>query len=203
MALASNILVGRSSRVQIGAVTVDACLTEGHAIEANVTDHPIEDGSLISDHYKVAPRTISIEAIVSGTPIETGFPGATAIASVKSLLNGDDPVSAAWQEIERYFTEAVMVDIGTKLKTYKKMMLTSFGVIRDAGTGQSLRFSCTAREMKIVQVATVAAIQVAEPKTTVVEIVESKGKIPKPKASAAEKEMIAELAKLKGIPPIP
>lgn len=199
MSLASNILVGRAARVQIGQVTVDACLTENHGLEAALTEHPVEDGSTISDHYKIAPRAVTIEAIVSGTPIETGFPGATAIASISALANGDDPVMMAWNEIESYFTGAALVDIATKYKTYKKMMLQSFGVVRDAPNGQSLRFTCTARELKIVQVSTVAAIQIAEPKTTVVEIVESKGKLPKKPASAAEKE----LAALRTPPPIP
>lgn len=203
MSFLEDILVGRGSRLQIGAVTVDASLSENHTLTGAVTEHPIEDGSSISDHYKVAPREISVEAIVTGTPIETGFPGATLISSIGSAIRGADPVLDAWQEIERYFDQAVRIDIGTSLKVYKNMMLTSFSCTRDASTGQALRFSCTAREIFTVKTQVVAALEIPEPQVTSVQIIENKGKKATKAAGKAKKAGGENILGALNVPPPP
>lgn len=185
MTFLTDTFVGRGSRVQIGAVQVDASVSETHGLDGTVTEHPVEDGSPVTDHFRMAPRSIQIDAVVTGTPIEAGFPGATVISSISSLVKGDDPVLLAWEEIKRYFEQKVRIDIATSLETYKNMMLVSFAATRNAQTGQTLTFSCSAREMRVVQTATVAAIQIPETRTTTVQIVENKGKKATGKANKA------------------
>lgn len=56
--------------VMIGDVWVDVTIREGHGISAEVTEHPVELGSDVTDHIRPTPRSVQIEGVVSNTPIE-------------------------------------------------------------------------------------------------------------------------------------
>jgi len=192
MTYASDLLVGKKAQVQIGEVSVDASIAESHTIEGEITSHPVESGSDITDHYRVNPRKISLEAVVTSTPIATGYPAQTAINSVKSIIAKDDPVMNAWQEIERYFEKRVIVTINTSLKKYENMILTSFNVTRNSFKGQSLHFSLTAEEIRVVNTEEEDRITVPEPKTKTTEKKKDKGKKDKGDADAgSNKESLA------------
>lgn len=155
MAFLDDIL-GGANRLAIGEkggdpIVVDASVREVHSVTGEVSDHPVESGIDIVDHYRVLPRKIEIEAIVTNTPISTGLPGATLINSIIGLVQGDkDPSSNAWNEFERFFDEAVVLDIKTSLKSYTNMVLTDLAVTRDSKTGQVLSFTASAREVRFV-----------------------------------------------------
>lgn len=172
-------LVGKAPIVKIGEVAVAASISESHNLEAEITEHPIESGSDITDHYRPSPKTIQIEALVTNTPINTGFPGQTAVNSLTSLLNGDDPVLNAWGLIKSYFEDGVIINIETSLELYSSMVLTSFSVTRDAANGQNLMFSCSARKIKVITTEEAAAIEVPETSTA--------GKNKKPPKSKGDK----------------
>ncbi len=182
-------LIGKAPIVKIGEVSVAASINEDHNIEASVTEHPVEAGSDITDHYRTNPRTLQIEALVTNTPIATGYPGQTAINSLTSLITGDDPVLNSWAEIESYFDTEKIITIETSLKLYTSMVLTRFAVNRNAGNGQNLRFSCSARQIKIVTTEETEAIE--EPQTTTTE----KDTPPKPKGAKPPKPASPEQTK--------
>lgn len=54
----------------IGSISLDASLSEGHSMTAEATDHPVEQGSSISDHVHIKPRVVTIEGIISNHPIK-------------------------------------------------------------------------------------------------------------------------------------
>lgn len=156
MAFLDDILGGSAERVSIGEaggdpIVVDASVSENHSVTGEVSEHPVESGIDIVDHYRVLPRQIELEAIVTNTPIATGLPGSTLINSVIGLVNGDsDPSSNAWNELNRFFDEAVVLDIATSLKKYENMVLTDLQVVRNSATAQGLHFTASAREVRFV-----------------------------------------------------
>ncbi len=158
-------LIGHAARVSVGEsggdpIVVDCSVRETHSIDGQVSDHPVETGIDIVDHYRVLPRKVQLEAIISDTPLTTGFPGATLVNSVIGLVEGDkSPSLNAWEEFQRFFDEAVVVDVNTSLKKYTNMVLTSFAVTRDAATGQVLAFTLAAREIRFVSTAFGEAIE--------------------------------------------
>lgn len=158
-------LLGFEGQVKIGEVTVDASVAEGHTLEGDVTEHPVEKDSDISDNYRVRPRTVQIEGVISDTPLSTGFPGETLVNSIGSALSGASPSKTAWDQIQDYFDNAQVIDISTSLQSYPNMVLTNFSVARDAKNGQNLRFSCTAKRLRVVQIATVDALKTPETTT--------------------------------------
>lgn len=153
-------LTGYNGRLMIGTVQVDASISENHVLEADVTDHAVEEGSDISDHYRARNRSVQIEGIITDTPLETTFPGQTAFKAVDDLIRGNLPVKSGWETFKRYFDEAEIIVISTSLDQYEDVVLSNFSATRNAKSGNALRFSCTARQMKIVSTEEAVAIKI-------------------------------------------
>lgn len=54
----------------IATVWIDVTVREVHQVPAEVTRAPVEEGTDISDHVRLLPRTLQIEGVVSNHPIE-------------------------------------------------------------------------------------------------------------------------------------
>ncbi len=198
MAFLDDIL-GGASRLSIGEsggdpIVVDASVAETHSVAGEVSDHPVESGVDIVDHYRVLPRALQIEAIITNSPLTTGLPGASLINSAIGLIEGDtDPSSNAWEELQRFFDEAVVVTITTSLREYPNMVLTTLDVTRNSGTTNGLHFTTTAREIKFVDTEEGAAITL--PKTTTGQATKSAGKATNTDANAAQSDKSSILFK--------
>lgn len=149
-------ITGGADRVAIGEpggdpIIVDASVRETHSVSGQISDHPVESGIDIVDHYRVLPRKVQIEGVITDTPIATGFPGTTLINSAAGLINGDEKPSVnAWLELQRFFDKAVVVNIRTSLRLYENMVLTDLSVTRDTKTAQGLHFTVSGREVRFV-----------------------------------------------------
>jgi hypothetical protein len=160
-----NELFGFSGLTKIGEVTLDAAISQSHSLEADVTDHPVEDGSDITDNHRARPKTIQITGQVSDSPIQTGFPLQTAISSTISAIKQDDPVQAAWDTFNKYFENSELITVSTSLREYKNMLIVGLQVPRDARTGKILRFTITLKQIRIVTTASTEAIPVPDTTT--------------------------------------
>lgn len=156
-------IIGADSRATIGEITLDASVREVHELNGIVTEHPVEEGIDVTDHYRVEPRTLIIEGKISNTPLSTGFPLETAISAIGAIINQDEqPSTNAFKEFERYFDDSVIISIKTSLKNYESVVLTSLSVDRSNKNADSLDFSATAREIKIVKTRLAAALELAK-----------------------------------------
>jgi hypothetical protein len=183
-------LVGYAGRLKIGDVTVDASISETHMREADITDHPVEEGSDITDHYRARPRSLQLDGRVTSTPIETGFPGQTAINAVVSTVKGDDPVKTAWDTFNGYVDEGTLVTVSTSLDEYPNVGITNFSAFRDASRGQVLDFSCSIKQLRIVSTLEAAAIKIAK-ETAAGKGKESKGKKPPQESTSSQNQSAA------------
>jgi hypothetical protein len=131
----------------VAGVTIDATISEEHSSEADVTEHPVEQGSAITDHIRAKPRRLTLNGVISDTPLTAlNFdPGTT-----------DRPVQA-WQELKRIQEQAELVDVVTSLESYYNMALESLSCTRDAQKGQALHFTASLREVIKADAQTVAA----------------------------------------------
>ncbi len=167
--------IRKKNRTQLDSVVMDATLNETHTSTAQVTDHPVEDGSAISDHIIQRPDEIDIVGIVSNTPIEIierignilagGVSGPAGAASAAF-----DPHRAedAYEALLELKTTGALITITTGLRTYEKMAITRVAVSKDAATGDAVPLSISAREVRTVEGAAVEidpAVLRAKPKT--------------------------------------
>lgn len=198
MAFLDDIL-GGAQRLSIGEdggdpIVVDASVREVHNVSGQVSDHPVEKGIDIVDHYRVLPRGIEIEGIVTNTPIVSGLPGATLVNSVIGLVQGDtDPASNAWNELNRFFDESIVLVIVTSLKQYDNMVLTDLTVTRNAQQAQGIFFTATAREVRFVDTELGEAIEL--PSTPVGQKAKSAGKKTNKAANTAQGTQSSTLLK--------
>lgn len=51
-------------------ISFDATTSETHIISATVTEHPVETGGPLTDHVRENPFKITVEVVVSNTPID-------------------------------------------------------------------------------------------------------------------------------------
>lgn len=153
-------LLFTKKRTQLGGITLDAAITEHHGVSVEVTKHPVEAGANISDHRRVQPRSVTVEGVITNTPI----PGPTD-PQVTQEFNGHpfvsrsqyDPTRAgnAYQDLLDLASSSTLVDVVTTMETYSNMTLSSLDIPRDARTGEAVRFTATFTEIRTVSNATV------------------------------------------------
>lgn len=134
--------LGRSTVIE--ALELDASLSEEHTSEAEVTEHPIETGSDISDHKRKKPVQVKITGLITNTPLR-----------FFNFDSGDAAVSA-WDVLQQMQQSKVLLTVITSLKTYENMAIVALSAPRDAKRGHSLEFTATMREIFTAKSETVA-----------------------------------------------
>lgn len=74
----------------------DAIRTEDHTMSATVTEHPVENGSIISDHVIQQPDKLTITGLVSNTPID--LIGSYAVTGKDDVLLTAETIGAVKPE---------------------------------------------------------------------------------------------------------
>lgn len=68
-------------------LTVDAATVESYTPSITTTDHPIEDGSAVTDHAVALPLTFTVQAIVTETPmLPEGSTESTGVARLQDAI---------------------------------------------------------------------------------------------------------------------
>lgn len=143
-------IIWKIPKAQVGAIALDATVSEEHSADADITSHPVEDGAPVSDHIRAQPDTITLQGIISDTPISEADRRAT-----------DDTESAgraekAFHALRQLRDTGQVVDVITGLHVYRSMAVKSLRAPRDARTGDALRFTITLAQVRKVQTQTVA-----------------------------------------------
>ncbi len=199
MAFLDSIL-GGSKVTSIGKaggdpINLDASVREVHSIEGEVSEHPVEKGVDIVDNYRVLPRKVQIEGVVTNSPLSTAFPGASLVNSAIGVINGSKaPLDDAWENFEGFFENADVLTITTSLRDYDNMVLTSIEVTRDAENANKLTFTAGAREILFVKTEQGEAL--ALPASVVGQASKSAGKATNSTANAAQAQESSALLKI-------
>jgi hypothetical protein len=130
--------------LKIDGYIIDASVVEEHSFDADVTEHPVESGANIADHVRSKPARVTIDGVVSDTPI----------GNVADLRIADDPGALPSNDA---FTRLLLirqlrepVTIETDIRTYDNMVLQSLSVPRSKETGEALMFRATFVEVIII-----------------------------------------------------
>lgn len=137
--------------IKINDYVIDCAVTEEHEYEADVTSYPVESGATITDNRRKRPATVTIEGVVSDTPIG---PVATARQTEQAAPGAELnflPSDEALSRLLAIHNSGEMVPVETSLRAYSNMLLTSLSIPRSAKTGKALRF--TARFVEVIIVA--------------------------------------------------
>lgn len=132
--------------ITVDGYPLDLVETEQHDLVAEVTEHPVEDGSDVSDNVRLKPRELTFtNAIVSDTPIG-------AIAQDESRTGASAKFSQdAYNRLEAIWLARNTVTVVTGLKKYENMILDRLTVPRDSKTSAALVFTAHFKEVRIVK----------------------------------------------------
>jgi hypothetical protein len=126
----------------IGSIKFDLILTESHSRTNQVTEHPVEDGSSISDHIKNDLENGALGGIISNFSI-----------NVVGLTT--NRAQDAFDALESLWKERTLTTMVTVLKVYEDVAIVDLSMDRSETSGESLVIQCSFRKVKKVQLKTV------------------------------------------------
>ncbi len=161
-----SLLFGKKG-AKIGSLQLDASLRDTHTFENEVSSFPVEDGSSISDHVRLLPVQLTIEGIVTDSPIDVRFSDVSYIVEGENnreealVVERED--TAVRVETARdlllsmrgsYGKEQQLLTVVTGLKVYENMVMTKLSFERDGKTGRALPFTASFVELTTQKIST-------------------------------------------------
>lgn len=156
----------------------DVVTSETHEGASTMTKHAIEGGALITDHKIHEPRSVTIEAIVSNTPLDvpppSGYARSTAITvstskeegrpAVKVFSEAFDRIQDVIATLDRLRLEGTFVTLTTARRTYDAVQILRVTEPREPEDGDSQRFQIEIQEVRIAYTRSVEAPRPREPR---------------------------------------
>ena len=148
-----NLFIG--SQKSIGGIYLDAVLTETHNNAVRTTTNPVELGADITDHAIIEPKKITITAQVSDTPLGlaafgeivdsiTGFFGSSTEQNITRSV-------AAYNAIVDLMEKREPIEVQTKLKLYRDMLVTELSTSQDKDTSRVALMNISLTEVLITE----------------------------------------------------
>lgn len=129
--------------VTIAGFLIDATISIARERSSEVTDNPVEDGSAFADNIRPLPLMLTLDCVVSDTPI-----GQAAVARAGATTL---PSSDARALLTRIHTARQPITIQTDTDTFESMAVQSITDTEDAGTGEALRFRAVFKQVSVVR----------------------------------------------------
>lgn len=166
----------RADGWSVGEISLDLILTETHSLNAAVTQHPVQDGSTISDHITILPRSGTMRVLVSNFSLSTAEGDAQAAweeiyaqgqEARKTLPNR---AADAWEKLKDLVKKRELVKVVTSLEVYEDMALTRVETVRDGDTGDALEIDIDYEQVtkvKLRETKVTAQVQPRDMKSTI------------------------------------
>ena len=119
--------------VLIDGYPIDVTTGETHTFPLEVTSYPVEKGADIADHVRAKPIKVSLDCIVSDTPIG-------AVASHATRKDGSIPSGTIYQKLLKLRQDGTPVVVSTSLDVFEDMVLSDLSVPRESGEPHQLHF---------------------------------------------------------------
>ena len=140
----------------VEAFQVDAFVNEAHVYSNTITDHPVEEGSNVSDHSRPEPERLQLEVLVSATPLsgsgstkQTGADGSRFTTTGAQLDAGR--MRTALEKFEELRTTGALLTVVTSFRRYESMAIESINIPRDAKGAGALRFQVALKKIRVVR----------------------------------------------------
>lgn len=125
-------------------IEVDAYLSETHSFPANISDHPVQSGSIVSDHIVLLPPVINIVGIITDTPLLKFDPlqGLITPSEGRSL----EKINALLEMREARELFSISSTLGVKRNYFFKELNIPF----TPQDGYSARFTASLKQLPLV-----------------------------------------------------
>lgn len=134
----STLLRTNKIKNQIGLIEIDATIREVHDYSTTITQNPVENGAVISEHVINQPKTLQLEAVITNTPL-----------SLFGLQSDEGRAQRAFDSLEEMYNNRELFDVVSGFKLYNNCLFSSISIPRTR-YGE-LRFSATIMQLQLVQ----------------------------------------------------
>jgi len=145
----------RSTR--IGELEVETTIEESHTDDLEITSHPVERGSEISDHSYRRPSEVVLTCGWSNASLKALIGIVTGFFAGGTMSKGDY-VSGIYSQLLKLQQSRQPFSLSTGLRTYDNMLLRSLNVTRDATTSHVLMVKAICREVILVSTQSVEGL---------------------------------------------
>lgn len=170
------------SAISSRGITVDATVNEEHNSNAKTTDNPIEDGASVVDHVQIEPKILTIEGVISDSPL--GFPVIgniqNVVRTVTTLFGKSSRSIDGFNELVKLQETRTPFTVITGLKRYENMIMEELSVPRTSQTGRAIHFRAKFKQIIIVssKSISVANNKIASTAKKTASATVDKGKVP-------------------------
>lgn len=176
-------------------------ISEKHSLKFRVSDHPLQDGSTISDHVHQEMQECTIEGMFTNHPMrkleevnEVKFKDEYATSEVKPTVS--NTALANFEKLKLLAKQRKPVRLVCSLEIYPKMVITGIDYDRDSKSGSSIRFTMTLRELKTVSLKATTGTYNFQPDSLVTandKLIASEKKVGKRTAEEATADQMKEI----------
>lgn len=150
---------GRAGNGVSAVVTVDVVKQETITLSSQLTDHPVEQGSNMTDHSRPEPITIQAECFVSETPISSadyvratgGATALTAASGTAKIRQVDGYARRVYNQLKTLRDQGAQLVVITTMGRFDSMVIQTLTFPRNAQNYNALEFSVSFKEIRIVQ----------------------------------------------------
>lgn len=142
--LAGSLLLAGRGRTIMG-LFADVTVEEKHKDEMQITDHPTEVGSPISDHAYMEPPEISMKVGWSESAGKlNGLVGDSILSETTGLV-------AVYETLQQLQRSAIPLVVSTGKRLYTNMLIKSLGCTTDIQSENVLMIDITFKKVYLVQ----------------------------------------------------
>lgn len=147
---------------QIGVMIPSVVTSEAHTDTLTITDHPIEDGSVIADHAYKNPAQLVMKVGFAGGGALLDFAGSLTASSLLGLSPKE-----TYQQLLDLQSSRKPFNVTTGKRQYKNMLIATLSVTTDSKSENVLFADLTLKEVILVQTKEVYVADKSEMKTGV------------------------------------
>lgn len=140
-----NLLFGTKTifgAMGVAAIELDALLNETTVMSSQITEYPVEDGTIVSDHITLDSERLTIEGVISGAGSLFGIKAGKA-----ELINAKETL----RELHR---TRELITIVTGVDLYEDFAIESCSIARNNECGEQYQVELTLRKIKKVTLKT-------------------------------------------------
>lgn len=142
---ASLFAIGKTDKNGVGEIEFDLMPKESHGLDFDISEHPVDNGSTITDHIRMKPRECSVTGMFTCHPIKAYSKDKVTIDDGAEEMS-ENRALTLYKELETLCKAMNKVRLVTDIMTYPTMLIKSLKTDRDRSSGEAITFSMTLRE---------------------------------------------------------
>lgn len=137
----------------ITEIPLDARVGSTYRFSSSITQYPVESGATITDHVHLNPDEISMEGMVSDTPVNE-LPSVLSLRGDREYQGAGTRSQTAFDTLMAVWRDRTPLTVVTEYMIFDDMLVESFEVPKSPDRGEAIWFSATLKKINTVETLT-------------------------------------------------